>query len=435
MSKNYCDCAHSDHDQIVERFKPTLKCKDLRESVFGKFAAMALKHKTINLGQGFPDFIASPEVIEHMKKVIDEATPLDHQYANKKGTQKFREAIARLYSMLIDHEIDPNSEVLATTGAYEAIFCSVFAHADYGEEVIIIEPFFECYAPVVKISGAKPKFIPLRNKCCGTKAEDWKLDKEELESMFNCKTKMIILNTPNNPTGKVFTCEELSFIADLCKKHNVLCICDEVYEWSVYPPKKHFRMASLPGMYERTLTIGSTGKSFGVTGWKLGWVYGPDYLMEKLYRVHDNVVDSCVSLTQHAIARMIEEQTDKLCEDDNHFKSYNALLNERRDIMYRVLQDAGMKPVMPDAGLFMLANFAELAEHIDLSKVDGKSKDFKFATWLVENCKVSGIPPSAFYSEPNKHLVENFLRFCYFKDIKKLEAAGEAMKKLRDLAS
>lgn len=203
-------------------------------------------------------------------------------------------AIAALYTQLVERQIDPLNEVLVTTGAYEALYASIQGHIDEGDEVIIIEPFFDCYEPMVKMAGGVPRFIPLRcqkpNDGTPVSSADWVLDDAELESLFNAKTKMIILNTPNNPLGKVFKREELTKIADLCKKHNVLCLSDEVYEWMVYDKNEHIRICTLPDMWERTITIGSAGKTFSVTGWKIGWAYGPANLLVNLQMVHQNSV-------------------------------------------------------------------------------------------------------------------------------------------------
>lgn len=217
-------------------------------------------------------------------------------------------AISKLFSNLTGQTINPEKEVIVTVGAYEALYCALLGHVNPGEEVIIVEPFFDCYEPMTLMAGGIPVFIPLRRKTTPAENEtshsssDWILDPVELESKFSDKTKMIIINTPHNPTGKIFSREELTFIGDLCKKYNAIALMDEVYEWIVFSGKEHIRMSSLPGMWERTLTVGSAGKTFSVTGWKLGWAYGPEHLVNPVQLVHQNCIYTCATPIQEAVA-------------------------------------------------------------------------------------------------------------------------------------
>ena len=200
-----------------------------------------------------------------------------------------------MYSKLLNRTLDPQNEILVTVGAYQALYATLQGHTNPGDEWIIIEPFFDCYVPMVQTAGGVPRFIALKPKSSNgpLSSSDWVFDKQELENLFNEKTKGIIINTPHNPVGKVFTLDELQFIANLAKKWNTLVVSDEVYEWLVYEPYKHIRIATLPDMYERTITIGSAGKTFSVTGWKLGWAYGPAHLLYNLQVVHQNCVYTC----------------------------------------------------------------------------------------------------------------------------------------------
>lgn len=232
-------------------------------------------------------------------------------------------------------------------------------HIKPGDEAVIIEPFYDCYVPLVKAAGGKPVFVPLRNTNNTTEMSsgDWILDPDELKKAFNEKTKMIIINTPHNPLGKVFSLEELQLIADLCKKWNVLCLSDEVYEWLVYKPNKHVRIATLPDMWERTITVGSAGKTFNVTGWKIGWAYGPENLIHNLQVVHQNCVYTCSTPLQEAIARGFEIEIDRLESSECFFNSLNSQLERKRKLLANVIREAGMNPIFPQGGYFIVSDW------------------------------------------------------------------------------
>lgn len=402
------------------------------KSVWVEYIQLAQDFPSINLGQGFPDFGPPDHVTQGLKEVAEGENVLLHQYTRGFGHVRLVKAIGKLYSKLINREIDPMNEVLITAGAYEALYSTIVGHVDDGDEVIIIEPFFDCYEPMVKNAGGIAKFIPLRFKPKGEPtghASDWTLDKDELSKLFNAKTKAIILNTPNNPFGKVFDMEELQFIADLCKKWNVLCISDEVYEWIVYKPHTHIRIATLPGMWERTITIGSAGKTFSVTGWKAGWAYGPSNLMKNLQIVHQNCVYCCATPIQEALAMAFEKEIEKFGTDDCYFFSLPKELEAKRDYIVGMLKDVGMKPIIPDGGYFIVADYSPLESKADLSKETDKYKDYRFTKWMTKEIGVLAIPTTAFYNEANKPLAENLVRFCFMKKEDKLQKAGEVLRK------
>nr|CAI5839730.1 unnamed protein product [Callosobruchus analis] len=359
-----------------------------------------------------------------------------HQYTRGFGHPRLITALAKLYSQLIGREINPQTEIVTTLGAYEALYSAITGHVDDGDEVIIIEPFFDCYEPMVKYAGGVPKFIPLRlkNEVKGRlpSSADYVLDPEELESMFNSKTKIIILNTPNNPLGKVFTEKELTHIADLCKKWNVLCISDEVYEWLTFKPNKHIRIATLPGMWERTLTIGSAGKTFSVTGWKLGWVYGPANLMVNIQMIHQNSVYTGVTPIQEAAAIAFETELPRLGTDECYFISMPKELEKKRDYTVKFLSDVGMVPIVPEGGYFIIADWSPLESRVDMSSEKDKYKDYRFTKWMTKNVGLQGIPPTAFYSEAHKPLAENTVRYCFMKKDENLTKAAEILKKWKD---
>lgn len=396
-----------------------------------EYIQLALKYQPLNLGQGFPDYPPPDYVIEALK-TASSTNPALMQYTRGFGHPRLINALKTLYSGLVNKDLNGQSEILVTVGAYEALFCTIQGHVDHGDEVIIMEPFFDCYEPMVRAAGGIPRFIPLTPKKSDKdviSSEDWVYDEAALEKLFNAKTKAIILNTPHNPLGKVFSASELNFIADLCKKWNVLCISDEVYEWMVFKPYQHIRICTLPGMWERTVTIGSAGKTFSVTGWKMGWAYGPENLMHNLQIVHQNCVYTCATPIQEAIAIGFETEMPRLKTPECYFNSISDELVVKRDQMVGFLKDIGMTPTVPQGGYFLVAEWLKLADKVDLSSEPDQWKDYKFTKWMTKNIGLQGIPPSAFYSEENKPLGENFVRYCFFKKEETLAEAAKILQK------
>nr|BBA45757.1 kynurenine oxoglutarate transaminase [Pachyrhynchus infernalis] len=416
--------------EIQQKFGLPKRYEGSEPSVWVEYIQLALDYKPLNLGQGFPDYPPPKYVTDALLEVAKGTK--HHQYTRDFGHPRLVEALAKLYSKLIGRDIDSRREVMTTLGAYEALYATITGHVDQGDEVIIIEPFFDCYEPMVRYAGGVPRFIALKPKNTEAKflsSGDFVLDKAELEGLFNTKTKAIILNTPNNPLGKVFTLEELTFIADLCKKHNVLCISDEVYEWMVYKPNEHIRIVTLPGMWERTITIGSAGKTFSVTGWKLGWAYGPANLMYNLLMVHQNSVYTGCTPIQEATARAFEKELERLGSDESYFVSISKELEPKRAFVAKFLQEAGFKPIIPEGGYFMMADWTPLESLVDLNAETDKYKDYRFTKWMTKNIGLQGIPPSVFYSEEHKSLGENFVRYCFIKEDKNLQAAADILNK------
>ncbi|XP_067328326.1 uncharacterized protein [Anolis sagrei] len=407
---------------------PARRLEGTDANIWVKFVSLTAAHKAVNLGQGFPNFPPPDFMKEAFAEAVSGQDPLIHQYTRAFGHPRLVSVLARLFGKLLGRDLDPMKNVLVTVGAYQSLFSCFQALVDEGDEVIIIEPFFDCYEPMVKMAGGTPVFIPLRLKATESgkliSSKDWQLDPAELESKFTPRTKAIILNSPNNPLGKVFSREELQLVADLCAKHDVLCFSDEVYEWLVYDGNQHVRIASLPGMWERTLTIGSAGKTFSATGWKVGWTLGPDHLLTHLRTVHQNSLYHCPTATQEAVARGLEKELERLGKPDSYFVELPRLLQQKRDFLIQNLIAAGMKPIVPEGTYFLMADLSGFK--IDLPDQGDKEEpyDSRFVEWMIKNKGLAAIPVSAFYSAEQKKNFNHFIRFCFAKEDSTLKAAS-----------
>ncbi|XP_050414957.1 kynurenine--oxoglutarate transaminase 3 isoform X1 [Patella vulgata] len=402
-----------------------------QKSLWVEFSKLALEHNALNLGQGFPDFQPPQFLLDALKDAAANGNYLMNQYTRGYGHPRLVNAIADVYSPIMERKIDPMSEILISVGAYGSLFCSLQGMINDGDEVIIIEPFFDCYDPMVKVAGGVPVFVPLRPTKTGvsmaTSSADWKLDEKELESKFNEKTKAIIINTPNNPLGKVFSREELDVIARLCIKYDVICISDEVYEWLVFDDNKHIKIATLPGMWERTLTIGSAGKTFSATGWKLGWTIGPSDILVGAKTMHQNCNYTCPTILQEATAVGFEHELKRMGTPECYFSQLPKELEPKRDKLINLMTEMGMWPVIPQGGYFLLADITGL--NIDLSQeAADEPKDFQFVKWMTKNKKLTAIPPSAFYCKEHQSVGENYVRLCFIKEDETLEKASKILR-------
>ncbi|CAF3478975.1 unnamed protein product [Rotaria socialis] len=433
----------SSHDNTLKQKSSDTKSENLlakrflglEKNIWIEFSALAIAHKAVNVGQGFIDYAPPHYFIDLYKETLDDPNILLHQYTRGYGHRRLVDAISNVYSPYFNRKIDPLNEVLITGGAYPSLFNCIHAFVNPGDEVILIEPFFDCYEPMVRSAGGIPRCIALKPKPESTQADcssssDWILDKKELESLFNPRTRLILTNTPNNPVGKVFTQEELEHIACLCQKHDVICISDEVYEWIVYDEnKKHIRMSTLPNMWERTLTIGSAGKTFSSTGLKLGWTIGPSNLVRGCQIVHQDCVYTCPTISQEVVARCFEYELKRLNSPECYFNYISKELLEKRDKLVQVLKECGMKPVIPDGGYFILADFSEFGDQFQSDADD--MKDFKFVRHLTKEKQLATIPVTGFYTADDRHLAENYIRFCFAKKDETLDKAIEILRKLK----
>nr|XP_049594311.1 kynurenine--oxoglutarate transaminase 1 [Syngnathus scovelli] len=416
---------------VMSRRFHASRIEGVDKNVWVEFTQMAADYKPVNLGQGFPDF-GPPEYIQEAFCEALRGGPSMHQYTRAFGHPRLVNSLAKFFSGIVGQKIDPMEDVLVTVGAYQALFCAFQALVDEGDEVIIVEPFFDCYQPMVKMTGGKAVYIPLRPKVEGGGAlssGDWVLSSDELAAKFTPRTKAIVINTPNNPLGKVYTKEELQVIADLCIKHDALCFSDEVYEWLTYDGAQHVKIASLPGMWERTVTIGSAGKTFSATGWKVGWAIGAGRILKHMKTVHQNSVYHCATAAQEAVARGFERELETFGSADSYFRQLPGALQRKRHKLAACLESVGLKPIMPQGGYFMITDISSV--EVDLADPSTKDEayDFKFVKWLIKEKGLATIPVSAFYSAEHGKDFDKYIRFCFIKEDSTLDAAEAILRK------
>lgn len=365
-------------------------------TIFAEMTQLARAHRAINLAQGFPDF-DGPETVK--EAAIAALRAGDNQYAQGIGQPALRQAIAHHAHRFYGQTLDPDTDITVTSGATEGVFACILGLVNPGDEVIVLEPAYDSYIPNILMAGGVPRCVPLR-------APHWTFDPAELAAAFNPRTRLILVNTPHNPTGKVFSYEELAYIAALCQQWNVVAVSDEVYEHLVFEGAQHRRLATLPGMAERTLTVSSLGKTFSFTGWKVGWALGPAALMVGPRRAKQFITFATATPLQAAAARA-------LCLDDAYFRDFAADFQARRDMVLAGLTQAGLRPLKPDGTYFIMA---------DITSV-GWDDDVAFCRWLTTEVGVAAIPPSAFYSAEHKHLGRGWARFAFCKTRATLEQA------------
>ncbi|MDE2318490.1 MAG: aminotransferase [Rhodospirillales bacterium] len=363
-------------------------------TIFTVMSALAVKHNAINLGQGFPDTEGPEDIV---RAAADALLDGRNQYPPLTGVPELREAVAAANARFYGLEVDPVAGVVVTSGATEAINACLMALLNPGDEVVLIEPLYDTYLPVVKMLGAVPKLVRLQ-------PPHWALPHAALQAAFGPKTKLLLLNSPMNPTGKVFTRDELAFIAGLLRQHDAYAVCDEVYEHLVFSGAKHIPLATLPGMAERSLRIGSAGKTFSLTGWKVGYVSGPVPLMGLVAKAHQNLTFTTPPNLQRAVAY-------GLAKPDFYFEGLAAGLEERRNLL-----DAGLKRLgfatLPASGSYFVT--------ADASSLGFEGGDVAFCEAITTQAGVAAIPVSAFYAGDGPR---HYARFAFCKQSHVLEEA------------
>lgn len=369
------------------------------DSVIRRMTRISSQYGAVNLSQGFPDFDPPREILDRLKEVADEDF---HQYSITWGAENFREALAKKQSRLMGLDIDPGSEIVVTCGSTEAMMAAMITVANPGDKVIVFSPFYENYGADTILSGAEPIYVPLHPPA-------FNFDPGELEAAFRQHPKALVLCNPSNPCGKVFTYEELSYIAELAKKYDVYVITDEVYEHIVYAPHKHIYFASLPDMWERTISCSSLSKTYSITGWRLGYIIAPPEIVDVARKVHDFLTVGAAAPLQEAVIPGLRFGQDY----------YDALLDkytQKRDLFLKGLDDIGLVHTVPEGAYYVMMDISEF--HFE--------SDLEFCEALARDVGVGAVPVSSFFKEPVNHLIR-------FHFAKRDETLNEALNRLEQI--
>ena len=375
------------------------------DSVIRRMTRISNKYGAVNLSQGFPDFDPPAQLLDSLSTIASDPKPLYHQYSITRGSQAMREALAAKQEHFMGMPMNPNENIVVTCGSTEAMMAAMMTVTNPGDKVVIFSPFYENYGADTILSGAEPIYVPLN-------PPTFDFDREALEAAFRDNDpKAIVLCNPSNPCGKVFTREELTFIADLCKKYDAYCITDEVYEHIVYAPHEHVYMATLPGMFERTISCSSLSKTYSITGWRLGYTIAPAEITERIKKVHD-------FLTVGAAAPLQEAVVTALNFNDSYYDEVLDLYTAKRDLFCQGLDSIGLEHNVPQGAYYVMMDISEF----------GYDSDLEFCEDLASKVGVGAVPGSSFFREPVNHLI----RFHFAKRDETLNAALENLKSLRD---
>ncbi len=372
-------------------------------TIFTEMTNLANEYGAVNLGQGFPNF-AAPEFVKEAARAAISADI--NQYPPAIGRSRLRHALAAKYARHYNMELDPASQIVAMHGATECLFATIQSLVDPGDEVIIFEPYFDTYVPCVEFAGGTPVYYTLE-------APKWEIEPDKLAALFSDKTKLILINTPHNPTGKLFSRAELQMIADLCQQYDVIAISDEVYEHIVFDEAQHIPIATLPGMADRTVTISSIGKSFSVTGWKVGWAIGSAEICTAIFRSHQWITFAGAAPLEEASAAALE-----WADETGYYAQLQAMYQRKRDTLLSALNEANLPVITPAGTYFAMVDISEL----------GFANDRDFCTYLTKEIGVTPIPPSFFYTTPNAGT--DLARFAFCKTDEALAEAADRLQKL-----
>lgn len=375
---------------------------EFTESVIREMTRLAVAAGAVNLAQGFPDFAAPT----FLKEAAARAVAADHnQYPITWGIPPLREAIAGKYARTYGLEVDPHREITVVCGATEGMAAALLATVNEGDEVIVFEPYYENYHPDLQLCGGIRRVVTLH-------PPEWNFDREELRRAFNSRTKAIILNSPNNPTGRVFSLAELEFIAALCQEHDALCITDEIYEHILYDGATHVPVMTLPGMRERAILVNSMSKTYSVTGWRVGWVLAAPDLTDSIRKVHDFLTVGAATPLQYA-------GVEAMAQPDSYYAHLGIEYRERRDQIISELDASGFRCFRPSGAYYVMTDISDF----------GFPDDIAFVRHLIANVGVAAVPGSSFFSLPE--LGRNYVRFCFCKRPETLAAAGERLRSAR----
>jgi aspartate/methionine/tyrosine aminotransferase len=382
--------------------RTSTKAASFTESVIREMTRLALQSDAVNLAQGFPDFPCPTELKEAAKRAIDDDV---NQYAITWGAKAFRDAVAQKVARTYPGwDVDPETQLCVTCGSTEAMIATLLATVDPGDEVIVFEPFYENYGPDAVLSGATPRYVSLH-------APDWSIDEAELRAAFSDRTRAVIVNTPHNPTGKVFTREELALVAELCSRYDALVITDEIYEHIVYDAE-HVPPATVPGLEDRTVTVNALSKTYAVTGWRVGWTVAPPEVTSAIRKVHDFLTVGAAAPLQAAGVAAMQLPTE-------YYARTAAQYRERRDVLCASLAEAGLRFRVPDGAYYVLCQTDD---------VDPDGDSAALARRLVREPGIAAVPGTSFFADPSDGA--RLLRFAFPKRLETLHAAADRLRRL-----